>query len=166
MENNQQRIIFDVQGDMTSAEIMLGILKKNGVKDATEDLIRSPENSKLLFFSNTVKDFFDKKLSEKNMTSLFQTRLKIAEGDASGMLNDVKKMLIPFAKKINISSEEGEEEIIATPPKPAGKVLPKKQIEEIVIKKPKAINNITEQKQPEIKKISNTGPDNYREPIE
>ncbi|MGD0576839.1 MAG: hypothetical protein ABSA74_02070 [Candidatus Staskawiczbacteria bacterium] len=172
---NKQKIIFNVPGEETAADIISDILEKNGVQNVTEDLLLSPENSKLVFLNNALKDFFDKKLSEENFLDTLQKRLQITKESAAGMLKDAKEKLFPYAEKVAIRTEHTEENIITAPIKPMAnnsKIIaegPTASVEEKPLEKrgklPKNISKppeITQKNAPNFSKK----PDTYREPIE
>ena len=192
MENNNQRIIFLVPEDTTSAKIISDILEKNKVaKDTVEEILSGNKVSKVVTVNKAAKDFYDKKITEEGMSDLFQKELKVSKEAAAGIISGIKERLIPFAKKITIPSGEQAVKIPESLPTPASEIkFP--GVEKEIIEEPKQIekNIITEEpeakvaapvkRQTRIKKPvaaeetiksapqirQSSGPDKYREPIE
>lgn len=106
MEVNKQRIIFDTPNDTMPSDIIINTLEKNGVKDPYEGLLDENAIPKIVIVDNAAKDFFTKKISEEEMVLLFQDKIKVSKESASGIVNDIKKMLIPFAKLIAVPPDE------------------------------------------------------------
>lgn len=146
---NNQKIFFDIPNeDITAQDLISDILENNGVTGITEDLLSSKGTPKLTLVFNAIKDFSDEKISEENILKLLQEKLNIKEGNATGIIKDAKEKILPFAKKNGVATT-----IAPPPPIPT---RPSK------IKKP-----IFDSKTlTETKKVTRTGPDNYREPIE
>lgn len=188
MGNNNQRIIFLVSEDITPVQIILDVLKKNGISDPTDDFKDTTKTPRLVIVNNAVKDFFDKKLSEKKMSELFENELKVTKETAVGIIKDLKEKIIPFGKKITIPTD-GEpikvpdvvnnvefpntKEIITEDSQPPQKNLEQKVGGNMeVSSKNYAAPKTRTKKIPEIKEgikssvNQNKGPDNYREPIE
>ena len=194
MEYIKQRIIFDVPGEITVAQIISDILKKNGVMlDTVEDLFNEKKLPKITVAINTTKDLFDKKIAEDKMSGLFQEQFQIPKESAISIIKELKEKIIPFGKKIELDSIDklevqkipesgttGENNIISNKLKTLinmgnGKDVLTLPTNELINK-----NNIPEKKTQRIKKIikpgtitqnevpakKSTGPDAYREPIE
>lgn len=148
MESNNQRIIFDVSGDATAAQIMLGILEKNGIQNPSDDL--SEEVPKLVVVNNMAKDLFEKKVSKEEGINLLRSKLSVSEEVASKITSDIETNLIPFAKKINIPADETN---LSKNQKSSDLVFDVKQPvgAEGALKKTKTINARPQEKPTEIK---------------
>ncbi len=186
MEKSNQRLIFDLPEDVSSAKIISDILQKNGVaEDTFEDLSDKERTPKIVIISRAIENFFGKTVSEQKMAELFQDELKITKETALQIVNDLKTKLIPFARKITIPADG---KIIAkvVPPKfelpTISENIPKEERPSQNFKKPaipteenpKILTGIKPKikKLPEIKQdlkpniTQKNGPYTYREPIE
>jgi hypothetical protein len=101
----EKKIIFDLPEDTSKAKIILDIFEKFGVKDD----VLSPD-SKLTIVNIACKNFFSKKITEKDFLELLQTKAGVKKDDAESMLKDLKEQLISFAKEVIIPAETSEQE--------------------------------------------------------
>lgn len=170
MENNKQRIIFDTPEETTPADVISEILERNGIKDASDDLLEENKIPRLKIVSDALKDLFDKKISEETLVNLLQTKLNVSKENAMGITAGLKEKLIPFGKKIDIPkyTEKPIEEKISNGAESATeklrKAVPKKNVRTTKKTERKDEPDIPEEIIPRI--IQRTGPDSYREPIE
>ncbi len=178
MENTNQRIIFEVPEDTTSAKIIYDILKENNITEKTaQDLF-----NKAAVIIKATKDVFDKKITEDKMSELLQNELKISKDVAGAIIKEIKEKLLPLAKKVNIPSDKVETNTPSFFNADETKIELPPEIEKNIAERPSvtesenSVINTVVKKTPRIKKIPPTvsvppttqpsKPDNYREPIE
>ena len=192
MENTNKKIIFLIPDENTSfVQIISGILEKNGIQNINDDLLEKEDDSKWMTVIKTIKDLFDKKITEEKMTELLQNELKVSKESATAITKELKEKIIPFGKKINIPDDDKPYQpqnidpasfkfikndltdvsgtpIITTAPVEKKSTVPvsprpriKKPIETEEVKKFPPTTQ-----QPNTSPPSNQGPDAYREPIE
>ena len=181
MQNSKQRIIFEVPENTTPAKVILDIMKRNEIVDVPYENLKNDEKPKLAIISDQTKDFFMNNLSEKRLSWLLQTQLKITKEKSADLVRDIKKNLIPFAKKIEMKPEiKINDLVINSEENPLSfiKKAPKISVEQ----NEKKISKIRKTVKPEIsiveklnkipKKFAQSegqksiGPDSYREPVE
>jgi HD superfamily phosphohydrolase len=174
MPNNQQGKIYFNPDDIFSK--ISNILEKNGLHETPIVAALKESKSSTEIILQLTNNFISAKISEKDFSAFLQKQLDIDKETAQNILKDLKEKIIPLAEKVvpeekKIGTTETEEEkTTITPQKPT---TGEKQIKTIppiiktIGKKAKPAESVLEeQKIPEIKKISRTGPDNYRESIE
>jgi hypothetical protein len=182
MENNNQRIVFIVPEGTSSADIVLNIFKKNGLKDYNSDDSSDADDEEMLNVLTTVsgvtRDFFDKKISEQEAIKILTDQLKIPLDKATNIMKDIENELIPFTKKITVKEETEEAKPITAMPvrlidenKKQNAVIEKPIKEEVPAptkEHPKAKTVISHQETTKKEPPANfpKKPDNYREPIE
>jgi hypothetical protein len=188
MENNKQKIIFDVPETTSPVQIIINILEKNGIEDPLDDITAENTEPKLVIINDSAKNLFDKKITEEEMSKVLQNKINVSKEKATAIINGIKEQLIPFAKKINISEDDSQGSTIQIPninsqikkiTTPIGvaealnrntasnteaktNVLPEKNLnrtEKTIINKKQTRPNSVAQNKP-------IGKDTYREPIE
>ncbi|MCX6719526.1 MAG: hypothetical protein NTV36_00205 [Candidatus Staskawiczbacteria bacterium] len=160
-------------------KIISDILWKNGIDETpadSADKILQHKKSFIMTVYKLVKDLSSQKISDSQFSSELQNKTSIALPIAHNILNEIKEKILPYAEKITIGSEiQKEKPIVAVPPIESQNFLKNDPIknyptapvpEEVIKLKPRKVLNSKKEKEPEIKKILRTGPDNYREPIE
>ncbi len=176
MQNNNQRIIFEVPESTTPAKVISDIMKKNEIIDVPYENLKNDEKPKLAIISDLTKDFFINALSEEKLSGLLQTQLKITKEKSTYLIKDIKKNLIPFTKKITIP-EQSPAEMDEENPLSFVKKAPKISVEENEKKMQKnrgvamprnpvaeKLNKIPK-KNTQSERPKSSGHDSYREPV-
>jgi hypothetical protein len=156
MENDNQKIIFELPENTNAGEIIFEILENNGLEySSNDDLSKSLE--KIVIINAAAKDIFERKISEDDTLSLFTRKLKISEPEAKKLLKELKEKLLPFAKKITIANRSQAETILSEK-----LITPKKE----TLGEKEVIKNINPQTENKNAAFASKKSDNYRESIE
>ena len=107
-KNNNQIIDFVLPGDITLAEVIDDILKKNGLKESLEEYYDESNKDKeprVVIIRNAALVILQKKIPEEKLVELLQKHLETSQETAQKTVNDINQKLIPFAKIINLEKE-------------------------------------------------------------
>jgi len=170
--NQNQKIIFTED----PIDIILDILKKNGLEETIKDInnkIKKGETSRFSVISRAAKDIASGQIMDKNFFTLIGKQLATSEESAKKIIEDIKTKLVPLTTKIivgenKIPAEESPSSFIKKAPD-----ISVEENAEKMKKVPKKIKKTETEGVDEIPKEikppampKSSGPDAYREPIE
>lgn len=149
---NYKTILYSPNENTSSISVVSDFLKDNGIEETEDQIfekIEKDENSFAVIVRKAVIDFFDKKITEKELIPMLAEKLNIQKNNSKKLVEGIKIKLLPMIKQVEILEDRKEKSntILNTE-----KSLPLKKI---------PVQPITP-----VTKTTNRGPDSYREPIE
>jgi len=103
------RLIFNLPYDITTIEVISEILKNNGLEESSKEYfdksIKGIEPRKKVI-KGAVVVLFEKKIPEEKLAEFLAKHLECPKETAKKIIADIKEKLIPYAKIIEIKSEE------------------------------------------------------------
>lgn len=170
MAENNQRIIFDLPGDDASVKVITDILIKNGVQDPLSDI--SGPAPRFIITDRAIKDLFEEKISEGKLIEQLEKIWGVSKDFAIAIVKDIKAKIIPYAKKIEIPSDEENKKPQPTAGGPAflnvednEKLLREEKIPAKTEAPQKTRKSFVKETRP-VERPKSSGSDRYREPIQ
>lgn len=103
--NNNEKIYFTEN----SAPIIFDMLKKNGLEETRQDLLKRLSEKRLLqgeVIISTAEKIFLEKDTKDNLIIFLQTELNTSKEIAKQVYNDIMEKLIPIADKYTTANTE------------------------------------------------------------
>src|SRR3989344_8218117 len=104
-KNSHQRIIFNLPGETTTAEVMLEILKNNKLEENKLEFLKKSikgEDTHLSIIRDATFTMVEKKIPEEKLVELSAKHLGVPKDSAERIVADIKKKIIPYAQIIDM----------------------------------------------------------------